>query len=165
MSTDFNAAYEINVVDPLKFKDKEKYKIYLKKIIKDDEESLYGFNNEKELDMFNLLIGVSGIGPKTSINLLKSIDVNRLIYYIQNKMTKELSLIPGFNNKAEKIIYELKSKIKIFDRLEVKYEEVYRALLSLGYRSDEIEKAIATLKDGLSDGEATKACLRYLKYE
>ena len=65
MSTDFNAAYEINVVDPLKFKDKEKYKIYLKKIIKDDEESLYGFNNEKELDMFNLLIGVSGIGPKT----------------------------------------------------------------------------------------------------
>ena len=165
MSTDFNAAYEINVVDPLKFKDKEKYKIYLKKIIKDDEESLYGFNNEKELDMFNLLIGVSGIGPKTSINLLKSIDVNRLIYYIQNKMTKELSLIPGFNNKAEKIIYELKSKIKIFDRLEVKYEEVYRALLSLGYRSDEVENAISGLENGLSDSDAIKICLRSLKYE
>ena len=140
---------------------------YLK--VKEDEMSLYGFNTNEELRMFELLLSVSGIGAKSAINILSNITPSSFaLAVITNDVTKIKSL-PGIGPKgAQRIILELKDKLnKQQDIEEVenqvekvidtqKYNEAISALQVLGYSKKEIEKALQGINEELTVEEIIK---------
>ncbi|MDE6362157.1 MAG: Holliday junction branch migration protein RuvA [Clostridia bacterium] len=139
---------------------------YLK--VAEDEMSLYGFFSKEEKAMFINLISVSGVGPKTALQILSGIDLQRLAIAIVNSDSKTLSKVKGLGKKtAERIILELKEKIAevgggddgdgFFGLLggdDTSKDEVVNdavlALVSLGISKTEAVKAVAVAR-GKSD--------------
>ncbi len=128
--------------------------IYTQLNVRDDGLFLFGFVTREEMDMFNLLLRVSKIGPKTGIGVLSALTPNQLKIAIMNKDIPTLCKAPGIGKKtAERIILELKDKIDINIELEIEnintissgYNEALEALISLGYSRYEVEKNIRNL--------------------
>jgi len=158
---------------------------YLK--VKEDEMSLYGFNTNEELRMFELLLSVSGIGAKSAINILSNITPSKSIYnffilissyscfsVITSDVAK-IKALPGIGPKgAQRIILELKDKLnKQQDIEEVekqvqkvvdtqKYNEAISALQVLGYSKKEIECALQGIDEDLTVEEIIKLGLKNL---
>lgn len=138
--------------------------------VKKDGMDLYGFLDEKDLEIFSLLNSVSSIGPKTALGILDAIDSGQLIAAIaQNKADIIVENSGIGRKKAEKIILELRDKIKpenipaasnFFDQ----DKDVKAALKGLGYKAKDIEKAAHQIPDNLkSSGERLKAALKLLR--
>lgn len=128
--------------------------IYTKLNVRDDGLFLFGFITEEEMEMFNLLLRVSKIGPKTGIGVLSALTSNQLKIAIMNKDIPTLCKAPGIGKKtAERIVLELKDRIDTNVELEIEnintvssgYDEAIEALISLGYSRFEIEKSIRNL--------------------
>lgn len=147
------------------FKCNEKIKLYIFTYVKEGEISFYGFKNKNDLDCFTILNNVSGIGPKTALQILKNIDSNRLFFLIANRKYNELSLISGIGNKAERLVFELYSKVKKLNIKEVKYDNIFDALITLGYDLRKINTVLSNLENGLSDSDALKEAIKRLKYD
>jgi len=91
----------------------EQVKIYTYLHVREDIINLYGFLTQEELGMFELLISVSGIGPKAAISVLSSISPSKFGLAVITDDIKTLTKAPGIGNKtAQRIILELKDKIK-----------------------------------------------------
>ena len=132
-------------------------KVYTYMNVKEDDISLYGFNTNEELRMFELLIGVSGIGAKTAVAILSDIEPSTFALSVISDDVNRLTKLPGIGKKsAQRIILELKDKLKN-ENVNVKAEaetikteiedtqnknEAIDALKVLGYRNTEIEKAL-----------------------
>lgn len=121
--------------------------------VREDDMSLYGFLEEKELGLFKALISVSGVGPKIALGILSAAPVERLAAAISKGETELLQKSYGIGRKtAERIVIELKDKIA-FDkergeevvRLMESDADVYEALLSLGYSARQVKAAIAKI--------------------
>lgn len=123
--------------------------------VREDAFMLYGFDNEDDLELFKLLITVSGIGPKMGLSILSSIDANSIKMAIISQDSKLLSSANGVGNKtANRIILELKDKIGNSDiiatsKQDVKNDKVleirneaYEALVSLGISPVNASKAL-----------------------
>jgi Holliday junction DNA helicase RuvA len=121
--------------------------------VKEDLLELYGFIDEKRRNIFLKLIQVSGIGPKTAIGLLSNITVESFKQNILSEDHNSLSLIPGIGPKtAKRIIIELKEKISStssnktsINSNKFSYDELFTAIASLGYKKNQIDKAIQRL--------------------
>ncbi len=123
--------------------------------VREDLMELYGFLEYERRRLFIQLIGVSGIGPRTAINLLSNISVASFKDNIIAEDVKSLSLIPGIGPKtAKRIILDIREKITkdkaTTDNLDTSninftYDDIYTALSSLGYRKNQIDKAIKQL--------------------
>ena len=123
--------------------------------VREDLMELYGFLEFERRRLFTQLIGVSGIGPRTAINLLSNISVANFKENIIAEDVKSLSLIPGIGPKtAKRIILDIREKVtkdqSITDGLDTSninftYDDIYTALSSLGYRKNQIDKAIKQL--------------------
>ena len=82
-------------------------------VVREDDMQLYGFATEDERRLFKLLIGVSGIGPKTALGLLSSAGVADIYGFIANSNSQALTAMPGIGRKtAERVILELRDKIR-----------------------------------------------------
>ena len=114
---------------------------------------LYGFLTGEDLQVFRLLIGVSGIGPKAGLNILSCLSPDELRFAVLAGDVKTISSAPGIGKKtAEKLILELKDKMSIEDVLEQSKEieatdtgmqaEAVQALTALGYGSAESLRAV-----------------------
>ena len=123
--------------------------------VNENSQSLYGFKDKLEKELFSMLISVSGIGPKTAINLLSAVHPNDFKARIIAGEVKMLTSLPGIGPKtAKRIIIELKDKfIKTKDD-ELPLEEdskvskdAYYALLSLGFHSQKIKEVIKNILD------------------
>lgn len=128
--------------------------IYTQLHVREDGLFLFGFITEEEMDMFNLLLRVSKIGPKIAIGVLSALTPNQLKLAIINKDIPTLCKAPGIGKKtAERIILELKDRIDISIELEIEnintvnngYDEAIEALISLGYSRFEVERSIRNL--------------------
>jgi len=128
--------------------------------VREDLMELYGFLEHERRRLFTQLIGVSGIGPRTAINLLSNISVANFKENIIAEDVKSLSLIPGIGPKtAKRIILDIREKVTkdraTTDGLDTSninftYDDIYTALSSLGYRKNQIDKAIKQLtKDNI----------------
>ena len=117
--------------------------------ITDSSQSLFGFINDKEKQIFKLLISVSGIGPKTGIQLLSSVSALELEERIKTGEVSLLTSIPGIGSKtAKRIIIELKEKFISLDDDDLpieentfnnsSYNDALDALIVLGYNKKEI---------------------------
>ena len=127
--------------------------------VKEDGITLFGFLSEEKLQVFKLLITVSGIGPKGALGILSGISLDDLRFAILSEDTKTISKIPGIGAKtAGKLILELKDKFKLQDTVEIKLsqgesmtvgakastmrEEAVEALATLGYSATEAMKML-----------------------
>ena len=125
--------------------------IYTQLNVRDDGLFLFGFTTQEEMDMYNLLLRVSKIGPKIGIGILSSLTSNQIKIAIMNKDIPTLCKAPGVGKKtAERMILELKDRIDINIDLQLEnittrnngYDEAIEALVSLGYSRYEVEKSI-----------------------
>lgn len=147
-----------------KLKINQKYLFYIRDLLKDNELFLYGFLEKNELMLFNKLIEVTGVGSKTAINLLSHFSVEQIVYFIKTKNKDGLSSVPGIGNKSNHIIFELSNKLKDFDSIvDFEYQNVYQALISIGYNSYAISENIAKIPKGLEEDEALKLVIRGIK--
>lgn len=91
----------------------DELELYIKTIVKENDISLYGFNTNQQMSLFEHLISVSGVGPKVAMNIIGNIDEEIIISEIMSEKTDKLSKIKGLGNKtAEKIVFSLKDKFK-----------------------------------------------------
>jgi Holliday junction DNA helicase RuvA len=131
--------------------------------VREDALTLYGFVTFQERELFELLLSISGIGPRTAIGILSGISVDEFREYILNKNYNALTLIPGIGKKtAERLVLELYDKIsrtdytrtspsQIIDQsIEIKNQAI-QALCSLGFTRAIAEKSISTAILNVSD--------------
>ena len=148
----------------------EKVKVYTYYRVREDDVSIYGFNSNEELRMFELLLSVSGVGAKTALSMLAVCTPSDFVLAIVSEDINVLSSIPGIGPKsAKRIILELKDKIKKEEQIQeltraskgiqisTKVQEAIQkdnviseavaALQVLGYNRKEIEKSFETIID------------------
>ena len=136
-----------------------KHKLYTYCNIREDAFDIFGFSTKEELNCFNLLLSVSGVGPKAALAILSSVTPGQLSLAIMTGDEKTLTLAPGVGKKmAQRIILELKDKMggQISQAESMpgsfvpaaagnKLSEATAALASLGYSNSEIGAALKNL--------------------
>lgn len=130
----------------------EEVKIYTYMHVREDEMSLYGFVSPEEKRLFLQLISVSGVGSKSAIQILSAERMSAIVSSIINEDTKVIAACKGIGKKtAERIILELKDKIKPFDYI-MPNENVYTDT-----NNQNIDDAVIVLTSlGLSKVDATR---------
>ena len=137
-----------------KISDRESVSIYIHTSVKEDSITLFGFYTQSEKEMFELLISISGIGPKVSLGILSGIAVDDLKEAIANGNVSRLIAIAGIGRKtAERVVLELKNKVDSIKtdgmtRETSAKDEAVSALSTLGYQRQIAEK---TVRDLLSE--------------
>lgn len=170
-----------NIVDYLPSIGSE-VKIYTYLHVKEDAMSLFGFLTKDDLKVFQLLLGVSGIGPKGALGILSVMSADDLRFAVLGGDSKAISKAPGIGAKtAQRVILELKDKLNIEDVLEDKSEntiaiqsmeskttknEAIQALVALGYSSSEALSVISKIEISEEAGveEVLKAALKQMAF-
>lgn len=150
-------------------KDKE-ISLWTYMAIREDAMDIYGFPNKKDKDFFELLIGISGIGPKGALNILSAVSSDTLINAIRSGSTAHLIKVSGIGRKtAEKVVLELKDKlggIESNEEVSVGMSsdmDAIEALKTLGYEADEAREAIKKIDKKITDTSTKiKAALKIL---
>ena len=158
-------------------------KLYVYNLQNDEGTKLFGFLNKQEKELFKLLININRIGPKLGLAILSSMTMQELIKAIVSGNPKTIAKTPGLGTKsAERLIIELKDKIEQISELDLEMNkdsysqstntniqesiwiEVETALLSLGYKSFEIKKALQNTDIGnyMTTEEILKICIKYI---
>ena len=135
--------------------------------VREDTLALYGFQTERERSLFLLLLGVAGIGPRVALTVLSGIPPAELAAALRNQDVRRLVAIPGVGKKtADRMVLELAEKAQAFAveapaeaAAAVAADDVISALVNLGYRKAEAERAV----EGIARGGAPKEFGDYLK--
>jgi Holliday junction DNA helicase RuvA len=140
--------------------------------VREDALSLFGFLTERERSLFLLLLGVAGIGPKVALTVLSGIPPSELVAALRKQDVRRLVAVPGVGKKtAERMVLELSEKVAAFaeeappETAAVAAEDVISALVNLGYRRGDAERAVdAIARAGAPDefGEFLKLALKKL---
>ncbi len=159
----------------------DEVKLYTYLNVREDAMQLFGFLTKDDLEIFRLVIGVSGIGPKGGLNILSCMSPDELRFAIMSGDAKAISAAPGIGKKtAEKLILELRDKVDIEDMLNSAahggteqfhageaesriQEEAVQALTALGYGNSESLRAVKkTSPDCRTVEDILKEALKYL---
>lgn len=158
-----------------KLEEEKEIKIYTYLKVREDDISLFGFNTLEELNMFELLISVGGIGAKSAIVILSNITPSKFALAVITSDVNTLKKLQGIGPKtAQRIILELKDKIKTEEAIENQentikqeeqiqedMEELIQALQVLGYRRYEINNILPKIKEETLE-DRIKEALKYL---
>lgn len=146
--------------------DQKEISLHIHSHVREDRFELYGFLNYQAMELFKLVMGVSGIGPATALNLMDK-DPQKLIEAVQEANTSFFKAVPRIGKKtAQKIIIELRGKLGELKELDLtplstEQRTVAEALESLGWEEDQIQTAIKELDlTDLSESEAIKKALQ-----
>ena len=162
----------------------QEIKIYTYMHVREDAISLFGFMTRDDLKVFKLLIGVSGIGPKGGLAVLSALSADDIRFAVLSDDVKTISKAPGIGTKtAQRLIIELKDKLKLEDAFEQRLEnnqiatsesnlkndaksEAILALTSLGYSNSEALRAVkeADITDDLDSEAILKAALKKITF-
>lgn len=139
--------------------------------------TLYGFYSQEELELFNSIIGVSGIGPKGALGILGSISPSQFVMAVLTDDIKTLSSAPGIGKKtAQRLVLELKDKLDSAQAIETgglevsaltansgEKDEAVEALVALGFAKPEAVKAVSAIyMEDMSAEKAVSLALRVL---
>ena len=140
----------------------EQLKVYTYRYLREDAMILYGFLTKDDLELFKLLISVSGIGPKGGLAILSTLNADELRFAVLSGDAKSIARSPGIGGKtAQRVILELKDKMSLEEAFEKKTEHVnsvqssgsssvkndaVMALTALGYSSTESLKAVSAVE-------------------
>jgi Holliday junction DNA helicase RuvA len=144
--------------------------------VREDLLQLFGFSTLLEKDLFQILIGVSGIGPKLALNILSGISPQDLLRSLEGRDMNRLQSVPGIGRKiAERMMVDLQEKAR---KIESRWalpprespppggpasEDVISALLNLGYKKAQAEKAVESVFQQAPDLTLEKALKASLK--
>ncbi|MDO4678374.1 MAG: Holliday junction branch migration protein RuvA [Eubacteriales bacterium] len=148
----------------------EQVKIHTYHQVREDAMLLFGFSSKDDLSMFKLLLCVNGVGPKAALGVLSAVSADELRFAILSDDVKTLSKAPGIGKKtAQKLILELKDKLKLEEAFELKLaheqeaaggvsgessdgrQEAVEALVALGYSSTDAMRAVRAVTDVPAD--------------
>ena len=143
--------YLIQVANPYAFSARlnTEAKIFIHQVVREDNESLYGFKSMADKELFLKLIAVTGIGPKSALAILAAEDNDGLLFAIQNNDIKYLMKFPGVGKKtAGQLVVDLQDKLKAHQITTAaktpiansRLDEAIEALIALGYKQREIER-------------------------
>ena len=165
-------------------------KLYIHTNVKEDDISLYGFKTQNERELFKALISISGVGPKLAIAILSTFNMREIIEIVTEDESKIFTRVPGLGiKKAQKIILDLKDKVKKLNIIEIQNEnedisngkniisdtsntklllmkeDIKLALESLGYVNADVSKWIKDeeLADINNIGDAIKTILQKIQ--
>ncbi len=137
--------------------------------VREDQMALFGFAEEDERDLFRVLLGASGVGPKLALAVLGTMTPNELRRAVVSEDTDALTVVPGIGKRsAQKLVLDLRARLElpeaeaIFDGGGSGLAEAREALEALGYQAAEIR---AALEDAETDGpveDLVRAALRKL---
>ena len=143
--------------------------IFTHQHVREDVLDLFGFDNREQMELFEKLIGVSGIGPKTALGVLSAATIEEIETAVINNDVSVLIKVSGIGAKtAERIVLELKSKYK--GRVAPASKggktnddaDVIDGLIGLGYSADQARSALRQVDKELGSDEKIKACLKML---
>lgn len=156
----------------------EETKLYTYTAVREDAITLYGFLTKDDLDMFKLLIGVNGIGPKGGQSILSVMSPDDLRFAIVSGDAKMIAKAPGIGAKtAQRVILDMRDKVSLEDTLHGSGEEVrmdaafsdsireaVEALTALGYGVTEATRAVKEVKgaEQMTAEDILKASLKHL---
>jgi len=156
-----NIGYKVFVTQSLleKLKLEEQIELYTHLRHKEDAFDLFGFLKREELDFFEILITVSGVGPRSALGVLEVanlVDIKRAIIKGDPTLLKKVS---GIGNKtAERIVVELKNKLetlpKLGDKIDLAIpgsEDVFDALVGLGYAERDVREVLKQVPVEVAD--------------
>jgi len=141
---------------------KKSVELFVYHYIREGVSELFGFEDAGDLEIFELLLGVSGVGPRVALSLVSQLNREKILAAIQKGDPALFKTVSGVGNKvAAKIIVELKSKIADGDLSGVLTgeDETVEALVALGYRRGEIIPYLRDLPDEL---ETTSEKIKYV---
>ncbi|HQY90217.1 Holliday junction branch migration protein RuvA [Caldilinea sp.] len=130
--------------------------------VREDALTLYGFESDDELSIFELLLTVSGVGPKVALSTLSTLSPDALRLALANGEPAVIARVPGIGRRtAEKIVLDLKDKVKApasgleaLAQISAADAEVIDALVALGYSIVEAQRAIQSLPKDVTGVEA-----------
>lgn len=133
--------------------------------VREDDMSLFGFATQDELDLFELLLSVSGIGPKVALGILSSASPAEIRSAISQGNLEILGSIKGIGKKtAQRLVLELKGKVEVgeeISELSPLDGEVAATLINLGYSAAEAQRAARSVR-GTTLEDKLRAALQYL---
>ncbi|MGI9585800.1 MAG: Holliday junction branch migration protein RuvA [Acidimicrobiia bacterium] len=134
--------------------------------VREDVLALFGFDTATDKDLFAILLGVSGVGPKVSLAILATMTYEQLRVAVASDDIPSLTSVPGIGKRsAQKLLLELKPKLEVDDAVIASsgpLAEVREALVGLGYGTDEISGTLASMPPDLSVEELLRESLREL---
>ena len=150
--------YQVVFANPYRLQDslKKQIKVLVQQVVREDSITLYGFTSSEERELFQRLISVSGIGPKSAMSILANDDTEGFVNAVESGNVTYLTKFPGVGKKtAQQIILDLKGKFEALPEETTKavvstnqatLEEAKEALLGLGYSAKEITKIWKSLE-------------------
>ena len=150
--------YQVVFANPYRLQDslKKQIKVLVQQVVREDSITLYGFISSEERELFQRLISVSGIGPKSAMSILANDDTEGFVNAVESGNVTYLTKFPGVGKKtAQQIILNLKRKFEALPEETTKavvttnqatLEEAKEALLGLGYSAKEITKIWKSLE-------------------
>ena len=151
-------------------------RVYTHTVVREDAILLYGFLSQEYYDLFELLLGVSGVGPKMALGILSAVKPEAFYLAVQSRDVKTLTKLPGIGKKtAERMLLELKDKVgsaagevgndfseSIASGGSGSVAEAMEALVALGYSNSEIMPVLQQIPDAdkLSSEEVLKQALK-----
>ena len=159
--------YIIYVPNPYSYGLNKDYTIYTYTHIREEEQSLYGFKDKEEKELFLKLISVKGLGPKMALPILATGSIEGIVDAIERENILYLKKFPKIGDKvAKQIILDLKGKITntstSLSNIEDTTDELTEVLLGLGYKQVDIKKIIPKVNKDLSLESQIKESLKLL---
>ena len=168
--------YQVVFANPYRLQDslKKQIKVLVQQVVREDSITLYGFISSEERELFQRLISVSGIGPKSAMSILANDDTEGFVNAVESGNVTYLTKFPGVGKKtAQQIILDLKGKFEavpeettkaVVSTNQATLEEAKEALLGLGYSAKEITKIWKSLEAAApsTTQEALKSAFKLL---
>jgi len=145
--------------------------------VREDQLTLYGFLSDAEKEIFQLLLSISGVGPKVALTVVSEISPNELVQTVLTGNFQRFKSIPGIGKKtAERLVLELREKVKKLSTTLVATDtpmksdalmDLTSALSNLGYKQNEIDRAVSHMKTDANPNakfeELLRKSLQYLR--
>ena len=170
--------YELNIPASMfdaGIREGEELKIYTHMSVREDGISLFGFLSREDLEIYRMLIGVSGIGPKAALAVLSTLTADNLRFAVLSEDVQAIAKTPGIGKKtAQKLILELKDKFDLQEAFEQKLagnqaaaavrQDAVQALTALGYSGTEALQAVKKVEitEGMDSEAVLKAALKHM---
>ena len=158
--------YHIITPNPFDFTMDDFINLFTHHHVREDAHTLFGFKSLKEKRLFESLLSVKGIGPKSALAVLAAAKPEEIMRAIETSDSQYLNKFPGIGPKAsQQIVLDLKGKLQI-DKINVKskrqLEEVEDALRALGYKAREIERVVKKLDASKDTASLVKDALKII---
>lgn len=150
----------------------QEIKLYTHFVVREDAQHLYGFYSQNERALFRTLLKVNGVGPRLALTILSSTSVDEFVRLVISNDTASLVRLPGVGKKtAERLVIEMRDKLSDWCKVPIEGElaitpkdahargrhhmlqDAVAALISLGYKQQEANKAVTKIDDGAATSE------------